>query len=136
MFLCVHRRTVTEEFFRHEQRSGETRRWAPKRGRTLVLHRVRGLSVLAVLTVVVFVEVVVLFPRMLHMRLGRGASGCAANAGAAASVGGSGLSSGPIVCAPAGASCVSVRHRAEVVEGWRRASAPYLARQLLERDSR
>ena len=94
VFLRIRRRTVAEEFFRHEQHSGGTRRWAPQRGCALVLRRVRGLGVLAV-AVVVIVEVVVFFPRMLHSWLDRGAFGGTANTRAAASVGGSGLSSGP-----------------------------------------
>ena len=100
----------------------------------------RGLSVLAVVFTVfavsVCVDVVVVFAGVLHVWLVRGALGGAASTRAAASVAGGRLSGSSTGCAPAGASCSGIRHCAEVIESWRRASAPYLARQMSEIDSR
>ena len=57
---------VAEELYCHEQRSVWAGRRASKRGRALAPRRMRGLSVLAVLVVDVFVVAVVLILGVLH----------------------------------------------------------------------
>ena len=91
--------------------------------------------IFAVVVVSVCVDVVIVFARVLHARLVRGALGSATSARKAASVADGRLSGSSTGCTPAGASCLSVRHCMEVVEDCGRASAPYLARQLSECDS-
>ena len=64
---------VAEELRGHEQRGVRTGRWMPKSGGAVALGRMRGLSVLAVPVVDVFVEAVVvvavLVLGVLHTRL-------------------------------------------------------------------
>ena len=86
--------TVAEEFRGHEQRGVWAGRWTPKSGGAVALGRMRGLSVLAVPVVDVFVEAVVVVAvivlGVLHTRLSGVAPRGAAGTGTAARVGGVG----------------------------------------------
>ena len=92
---------VAEELRGHEQRGVWAGRWAPKSGGAVALGRMRGLSVLAVPVVDVFVEAVVVVAvvvlGVLHTRFSGVAPRGAAGTGTAARVGGvgSGLGGGP-----------------------------------------
>ena len=94
-------RAVAEEFRGHEQRGVWAGRWTPKSGGTVALGRMRGLSVLAVPVVDVFVEAVIVVAvivlGVLHTRLSGVAPRSAAGARTAAGVGGvgSGLGGSP-----------------------------------------
>ena len=137
--LGVRRRAVAEELLCHEESCGRARCRASLSGRIWALRRVRGLSILAMVfaevVVSVCVDVVVVFARVLHARLVRGALGGAASARTATSVAGGRLSGSSTRRAPAGARSSGIRHCAEVIKDCGRASAPYLARQLSESDS-
>ena len=149
--LSVHRRTVVEELFCHEESCAKTGCRASLTGRIGVLQWVRGLSVLAVVVAVVAacvptgfvavvtfgvgVDVVVVLAGVLHPWLVRGAVSGAASAGTATCVAGGRLGVGPARCTPAGARSSSIRHCTEVVEDCGSASAPYLVCQLSESDS-